>query len=179
MFIKQLCSTPCVMRSVSQLTVATVKRTSAPARTFCLLAYETNTRRHVAAATLLGRVTDQMLGVRFAKSEATQIPRDVKPAEGIPATPTSGGESAGTGIVVGDEDDTEGTERGRAPRSGKNNVAWSSSMAEDTGQTNVPGVDTNNMGPLRNGVNEFGNVYSKHEPTMFGDWCHMGRVTDF
>ncbi|BAM38725.1 uncharacterized protein TOT_010000193 [Theileria orientalis strain Shintoku] len=26
---------------------------------------------------------------------------------------------------------------------------------------------------------EFGAVYTKHEPTMFGDWSHMGRVTDF
>ncbi|XP_954513.1 uncharacterized protein TA19415 [Theileria annulata] len=26
---------------------------------------------------------------------------------------------------------------------------------------------------------EYGSVYTKHEPTMFGDWSHMGRVTDF
>ncbi|AFZ80423.1 hypothetical protein BEWA_032760 [Theileria equi strain WA] len=26
---------------------------------------------------------------------------------------------------------------------------------------------------------EHGFKYEKHEPTMFGDWTHMGRVTDF
>lgn len=28
-------------------------------------------------------------------------------------------------------------------------------------------------------LQEFGYKYEKHEPTMFGDWAHNCRVTDF
>lgn len=47
-------------------------------------------------------------------------------------------------------------------------------------EENEENINVKNNKNVQKGLpEEFGFTYQKHEPTMFGDWCHNCRVTDF
>ncbi|KAK1934889.1 hypothetical protein X943_002779 [Babesia divergens] len=99
------------------------------------------------------------------------------------STSVSNNGNAAEGAVAcsGEDDETDGTESGRLSRNTALADALSDQEAESILQAHVA-VASNTQGSCLNGTNkfkEYGNVYDKHEPTMFGDWSHMGRVTDF
>lgn len=84
-------------------------------------------------------------------------------------------------VTAGDEEDSEGTESGRVSRDSalcdgppdEEGESIKTAHVADTGDIcRAPKIG---QGKFK----EYGNVYDKHEPTMFGDWSHMGRVTDF
>ncbi|GBE59690.1 hypothetical protein, conserved [Babesia ovata] len=144
---------------------------------------DTNARRHMAASAMLGSVAPPPLFTRVADLRAAQLHSGTCPANSEQATALSGSDGGSDGAVAcsGDEDDTEGTESGRVARRGKDGDPPPTD--DDTGitQAHVAAAENEDLsdGACKNGFKEYGNVYEKHEPTMFGDWSHMGRVTDF
>ncbi|CDR95796.1 hypothetical protein, conserved [Babesia bigemina] len=137
----------------------------------------------MAASAMLGSVAPPPLFTRVADLRAAQLHSGTCPANSDQATSICGGEGGSDGAVAcsGDEEDTEGTESGRVARRGKGDDPPPS--GDGTGMTEAPAAGAEGGprpdGPCKNGFKEYGNVYEKHEPTMFGDWSHMGRVTDF
>ncbi|KJP87190.1 hypothetical protein AK88_03106 [Plasmodium fragile] len=64
---------------------------------------------------------------------------------------------------------TSGKEQGRVREANNTEEAINGTMEE---RHNEP-ISTDDV------FQEFGYKYEKHEPTMFGDWAHKCRVTDF
>ncbi|EDO06892.1 uncharacterized protein BBOV_IV005310 [Babesia bovis T2Bo] len=131
------------------------------------MASESAARRRLASTYIFGCSAEPMLGARFVTVESERLRPSVsmeKPAA-TAVESCDNGSANGSLTCTGEEDDTEGTERSRTAH--RTSVTTD---AKDASQTKPI---------LKNGAKEFGNVYKMHEPTMFGDWSHMGRVSDF
>ncbi|GFE53738.1 hypothetical protein BaOVIS_011420 [Babesia ovis] len=180
MFVKQVCSNPCFVRGLNRMSATATKKGSTTARNLYVMACETNSRRHVAASAMFAGITDPMLGARFMAVEAERMRHCTTFTEPVTATPMNGGDGSASGALTcsGEEDDSEGTERSRVANSGPSGKQSASDPLGDQNKDNA-NIEPRPKEPLVNGANEHGYFYDKHEPTMFGDWSHMGRVTDF
>lgn len=184
MFFRRAFSNPGVFRQVGTLygDVSGRSVTRSARRCFTLWV-DINAKRHISVAKLLKATDSPLAGCRvpdFATSSTHSGLDSTGPAR---FSSVSNVDGAGDGMMAaaGDEEDTEGTESGRVSRD--------SAISDGPPEEEAESIEAAHVAMLRNiegehatheiRFREYGNVYEKHEPTMFGDWSHMGRVTDF
>ncbi|GIX66117.1 HEC/Ndc80p family protein [Babesia caballi] len=177
----EMCGASCAVRGLQRQVAVAVRKTAEASRRFSVSAFDADTRRHMSAAALLQKLAAPTLGAKFAAVGAAHLHSGAEPAAAVPCVSASNSENSGEGAVTcaGDEEDTEGTESGRVTRRGRGADLPPSDGEGEREEAHVAGAEESSQTASQTAsgrFKEYGNVYAKHEPTMFGDWSHMGRL---